>query len=109
MFIKYVIGLVAISLCLVSLGALSHSMTQKSTIITLNNDNINAPLVCTSDVTCELRNAGIDFIKRTDSLRIVLFKFVDTTAACEAGFRAGEDLVIMYADSGVDFPCAKLR
>lgn len=105
MFIKYVIGLVAISLCLVSLGALSHTMTQKSTIITINGDDIGKPLVCVQDLACELRNEGISFILRHDSVRITVFNGEDVQRACEAGYRAGVNATIVTM--GADHTCSR--
>ena len=107
MFIKYLIGLVAFSLILVSMGPLYATSPQKSTIITINGDSINAPRVCDADITCELRNTGISFIKRVDSLRVTVFKGEDTSVACEAGFKAGVNLIIL--SMGDDFRCSTLR
>lgn len=98
---KYsIMGLVLMTLSLIYMGPLYATMTPKSTIITINGDDIGTPLVCVQDLACELRNEGISFILRHDSVRITVFNGEDVQRACEAGYRAGVNatIVTMGAD-----------
>lgn len=102
---KYVISLIALSLCLVSVGVLSNTMTQKSTIITINGDDVGKPLVCNADFACELRNANIGFILRHESVRVTVFNGEDVQRACEAGWRAGVNAIVLTM--GADHTCSR--
>ncbi len=95
MLFKYIISLIMFSLLLINVGTSYAISPQKSTIITINGEDVNKPLVCSGDLACELRNAEINFILRNDSNRVTVFNREDVTAACEAGWRAGVDVVVV--------------
>jgi len=97
-----------IMLCTFSLllmGPVYATSPLKSTIITINGDDVGKPRVCVQDLACELRNAGISFILRHNSLRVTVFNGEDVTAACEAGWKAEKNVIVVTM--GADHVCSR--
>ena len=92
--IKSVIGLIAFSLCLISVGALSQTITQKSTVITINGDDVNHPIDCKGEFTCLLRESGISFVYAHGSDNVTVFNVEDFATVCAIGTVTGKDFIV---------------
>jgi len=96
MILKYAVtSLVILTLSLISMGPLYATSPQKSTIITINGDDVNHPIDCKGDFPCLLRTSGADIIYRHGSDVVTTFKEEDVEIICEVGRKAGKSLTVL--------------
>ena len=86
--------LLATTLSLLMMAPLYATSPQKSTIITINGDDVDHPVDCKGEFTCLLREAGVDFIYRHGGDAVTVFKVEDFDTVCDIASATGKVLSV---------------